>query len=37
MNEYGLTRPAAEDWQVLIQSFSPESLKKIHRLNTRCP
>ena len=37
MNEYGLTRPAIEDWRVLIQSFSPESLKKIHRLNDSLP
>jgi glycerophosphoryl diester phosphodiesterase len=37
MNEYGLTRPAVEDWRVLIQSFSPESLKKIHRLNDSLP
>jgi glycerophosphoryl diester phosphodiesterase len=33
MDEYGLTKPAAKDWQVLIQSFSPASLQKIHALN----
>jgi glycerophosphoryl diester phosphodiesterase len=32
MDEYGLLEPAAEHWQVLIQSFSPESLMKIHEL-----
>ena len=37
MDEYGLIEPAAADWQVLIQSFSPESLKKIHALNPLCP
>ena len=37
MNEYGLTRPAIEDWRVLIQSFSPESLMKIHELNESLP
>jgi glycerophosphoryl diester phosphodiesterase len=37
MREYGLVRPAVENWQVLIQSFSPESLRKIHRLNGSLP
>ncbi len=38
MNEYGLTQPAAESWQVLIQSFSPTSLQKIHNtLNSSLP
>ena len=37
MNEYGLTQAAANRWRVLIQSFSPESLKKIHRLNDSLP
>src|SRR5919106_3181578 len=30
MDQYGLIKPAAEDWQILIQSFSAESLQKIH-------
>jgi glycerophosphoryl diester phosphodiesterase len=37
MRKYELIRPAARDWQVLIQSFSPESLKKIHRLEPSLP
>ncbi|WP_228281662.1 glycerophosphodiester phosphodiesterase [Rubrobacter marinus] len=37
MDEYGLTRPAAEKWQVLIQSFSPASLQKIHALDPSLP
>jgi glycerophosphoryl diester phosphodiesterase len=37
MDEYGLTRPAAKNWQVLIQSFSPASLQKIHALNPSLP
>lgn len=37
MDEYGLVRPAAKDWQVLIQSFSPASLQKIHALNPSLP
>lgn len=30
MDEYGLRESAAERWQVLIQSFSPASLQKVH-------
>jgi glycerophosphoryl diester phosphodiesterase len=30
MGEYGLIDPAAENWRVLIQSFSAESLMTIH-------
>jgi glycerophosphoryl diester phosphodiesterase len=30
MEEYGLIEPAAENWRVLIQSFSAESLMEIH-------
>jgi glycerophosphoryl diester phosphodiesterase len=30
MDEYGLIEPAEDHWQVLIQSFSAESLMKIH-------
>src|SRR5215207_5803486 len=37
MDEYGLIEAAAENWQVLIQSFSPESLMKIHELEPSLP
>jgi glycerophosphoryl diester phosphodiesterase len=37
MDEYGLTEPAAAKWQVLIQSFSPLSLQKIHALDPSLP
>ena len=37
MGEYGLTEPAAERRQVLIQSFSPDSLQKIHALDPSLP
>jgi glycerophosphoryl diester phosphodiesterase len=37
MDQYGLIKPAAEDWQVLIQSFSAESLQKIHALESSLP
>jgi glycerophosphoryl diester phosphodiesterase len=37
MRKYELNRPAARNWQVLIQSFSPESLQKIHRLKPSLP
>jgi glycerophosphoryl diester phosphodiesterase len=37
MDKYGLTRPAADHWQVLIQSFSPASLQKIHAINPSLP
>ena len=30
MKKYDLLKPAAEDWQVLIQSFSAESLQEVH-------
>jgi glycerophosphoryl diester phosphodiesterase len=30
LGEYGLIEPAAENWRVLIQSFSAESLMEIH-------
>lgn len=30
MDRYGLTAPAASRWQVLIQSFHPDSLNEIH-------
>ena len=37
MDKYNLTEPAEEKWQVLIQSFSPDSLQKIHALNPELP
>jgi glycerophosphoryl diester phosphodiesterase len=37
MDKYGLTEPAAAKWQVLIQSFSPLSLQKIHALDPSLP
>lgn len=37
MDKYGLREPAGERWQVLIQSFSPESLQKIHALDPALP
>ena len=37
MDEYELTKPAADKWQVLIQSFSPASLQKIHALDPSLP
>src|SRR5215211_769353 len=37
MDKYGLAQPAAERWQVLIQSFSPASLQKIHALDPSLP
>jgi glycerophosphoryl diester phosphodiesterase len=37
LGEYGLIEPAAENWQVLIQSFSAESLMQIHELEPSLP
>jgi glycerophosphoryl diester phosphodiesterase len=37
MDKYRLTRPAANNWQVLIQSFSSASLQKVHGLNPSLP
>jgi glycerophosphoryl diester phosphodiesterase len=37
MDKYGLTELAASRWQVLIQSFSPASLQKIHTLKPALP
>ncbi len=37
MNKYKLTEPAEENWQVLIQSFSAESLMTIHEMNEDLP
>jgi glycerophosphoryl diester phosphodiesterase len=37
MDEYGLTEAAEKNWQVLIQSFSAESLMTIHDMNSELP
>jgi glycerophosphoryl diester phosphodiesterase len=37
MDEYGLIKPAEKRWQVLIQSFSADSLMKIHGMNPDLP
>jgi glycerophosphoryl diester phosphodiesterase len=37
MDKYGLVQTAADHWQVLIQSFSPASLQKIHALEPSLP
>ncbi len=37
MDKYGLTESAEDKWQVLIQSFSPASLQKIHAINSKLP
>jgi glycerophosphoryl diester phosphodiesterase len=37
LEEYDLIKPAGEPWQVLIQSFSAESLLKIHELESSLP
>lgn len=37
MDEYRLREPAVEDWRVLIQSFSPESLQEMHLRDARLP
>jgi glycerophosphoryl diester phosphodiesterase len=37
LEEYNLIEPAAENWQVLIQSFSAESLLRIHELEPSLP
>ncbi len=37
IDEYGLHKGAVRRWQVLIQSFSPESLIKIHTLDPELP
>lgn len=37
MSEYDLREPAAEHWRVLIQSFSPDSLQKIHLAAPKLP
>jgi glycerophosphoryl diester phosphodiesterase len=37
LEDHNLIEPAAENWQVLIQSFSAESLMKIHKLESSLP
>jgi glycerophosphoryl diester phosphodiesterase len=37
LDEYGLRDPATDRWQVLIQSFSPASLQKIHATDPSLP
>lgn len=37
IDEFGLREGAVRRWQVLIQSFSPESLMKIHALDPELP
>src|SRR3954471_6678564 len=37
LDKYKLRAPAASRWKVLIQSFSPESLLKIHDLDPALP
>jgi glycerophosphoryl diester phosphodiesterase len=37
IDEYDLTEQAEDNWQVLIQSFSAESLMKIHEMNSELP
>jgi glycerophosphoryl diester phosphodiesterase len=37
LRDHDLIEPAAENWQVLIQSFSAESLLKIHELEPSLP
>lgn len=37
MDKYGLSRPPEDSWRVLIQSFSPRSLQKIHAIRPNIP
>jgi glycerophosphoryl diester phosphodiesterase len=37
LDKYGLREPAISRWQVLIQSFSADSLKTVHALDPRLP
>jgi glycerophosphoryl diester phosphodiesterase len=37
LDKYDLRESAVSDWQVLIQSFSADSLKLIHQLDERLP
>jgi glycerophosphoryl diester phosphodiesterase len=37
LDRHGLRQPAAEEWRVLIQSFSERSLRKIHGMDPSLP
>ena len=37
LDKYDLRESAIKDWQVLIQSFSADSLKKVHAMDARLP
>jgi glycerophosphoryl diester phosphodiesterase len=37
LDKYGLREPATSRWQVLIQSFSADSLKTVHAMDARLP
>jgi glycerophosphoryl diester phosphodiesterase len=37
LDKYGLRGPSVSDWQVLIQSFSADSLKKVHAIDPTLP
>jgi glycerophosphoryl diester phosphodiesterase len=37
LDEYNLLRPAADRWQVLVQSFSPLSLERLQALEPELP
>ena len=37
LDKYGLREPAISRWQVLIQSFSADSLKTVHAMDPRLP
>lgn len=37
LDKYGLREPAVRKWQVLIQSFQPESLLKFHAMDAGLP
>jgi glycerophosphoryl diester phosphodiesterase len=37
LDKYGLREPATRKWQVLIQSFQPESLLKFHAMDPTLP
>ena len=37
LDKYDLREPAVSDWQVLIQSFSADSLKLVHQMDARLP
>jgi glycerophosphoryl diester phosphodiesterase len=37
LEQYDLRKPAADRWEVLIQSFEPTSLTKIHQLDPSLP